>query len=108
MVKRLNVSAAFHSPHMAEASDIMKPLIDATVFAEPTCKLVSNVTAIPTSDVEEIRSNLIAQITGQVRWYNSILNMAAEGVDTMYEIGNGKILRGMNRRIDGAPKALGL
>ncbi len=108
MVKRLNVSAAFHSPHMAEAADIMKPLIDSTVFAKPTCKMVSNVTAIPTSDVEEIRTNLIAQITGQVRWYDSILNMVAEGVDTMYEIGNGKILRSMNRRIDSAPKALGL
>lgn len=107
-VKRLNVSAAFHSPNMKEAADIMTPLINSAELKDPICKVVSNVTGIPTTDREEIRSNLIAQITGQVRWYDSILNMASEGVDTMYEIGNGKILRGMNRRIDGAPKASAL
>ncbi len=107
-VKRLNVSAAFHSPHMVEAAGIMTPLIDAVDFRDPICKVVSNVTGIPTSDREEIRSNLIAQITGQVRWYDSILNMVSAGVDTMYEIGNGKVLRGMNRRIEGAPKAVGI
>lgn len=108
LVKRLNVSAAFHSPHMAEAAEIMRPLLVAADFADPTCKVVSNVTGHPTSDREQIRNNLIVQITGQVRWYDSILNMMSEGVDVMYEIGNGKILRGMNRRIVGAPKALGV
>ncbi len=107
-VMRLNVSAAFHSPHMEEASEIMRPLLDAANFSEPVCKVVSNVTGCPTMDREEIRSNLIAQITGQVRWYDSILNMVNAGVDTMYEIGNGRILKGMNRRIDGAPKVNGI
>ncbi len=104
IVKRLTVSAAFHSPQMEDAAQIMTPLINAADMREPQCYVVSNVTGKPTRDIDEIRANLIAQITGQVRWYDSILTMASEGVDEFYEVGNGKILRGMNRRIDGAPK----
>ncbi|MCR5591629.1 MAG: ACP S-malonyltransferase [Lachnospiraceae bacterium] len=104
MVKRLSVSAAFHSPQMIEAADIMTPLLEKADLKTPDCFVVSNVSGAATKDVEEIRANLIAQITGQVRWYDSILNMTAAGVDEFYEIGNGKILRGMNRRIDGAAK----
>ncbi len=104
IVKRLTVSAAFHSLQMEDAARIMTPLINAADMKSPSCYVVPNVTARPTRDTDEVRSNLIAQITGQVRWYDSILTMASEGVDEFYEIGNGKILRGMNRRIDGAPK----
>ncbi len=104
MVKRLSVSAAFHSPQMKDAADVMTPLLSQADLKEPECFVVSNVTAAATKDVEEIRANLITQITGQVRWYDSILNMTKAGVDEFYEIGNGKILRGMNRRIDGAAK----
>ncbi len=104
MVKRLSVSAAFHSPQMKEAADIMTPLLEQADLKEPSCNVVSNVTGVATKDVEEIRANLIAQITGQVRWYDSILNMTKAGVEEFFEIGNGKILRGMNRRIDGAAK----
>ncbi|MCR5687374.1 MAG: ACP S-malonyltransferase [Lachnospiraceae bacterium] len=102
--KRLAVSAAFHSPQMMEAADIMTPLLEKTEFKTPSCHVVSNVTGMPTKDPGEIRSNLIAQITGQVRWFDSIMNMTAAGVDGFYEIGNGRTLRGMNRRIDGAAK----
>ena len=104
LVKRLSVSAAFHSPQMVEAAGIMTPLLQDVTFKEPKCYVVSNVTGKATKDTGEIRENLISQITGQVRWYDSILNMTAEGVDNFYEIGNGKVLRGMNRRIDGAAK----
>ena len=104
IVKRLSVSAAFHSPQMADAAKTMTPLLEDTVFNEPVCRVVSNVTGIAAENAAEIKKNLFAQITGQVRWYDSILYMTSAGVDAFYEIGNGKVLRGMNRRIDGAAK----
>ncbi len=104
MVKRLAVSAAFHSPQMKEAAEIMTPILEKTEFRTPICPVVSNVTGKPSIDPAELKVNLIAQITGQVRWYDSILNMTQAGVETFYEIGNGRILRGMNRSIPGAAK----
>ena len=104
MVKRLSVSAAFHSPQMKDAAEIMTPLLQQADLKAPECYVVSNVTGKATRDIDEIRSNLIDQITGQVRWYDGIINMTNAGVDEFYEIGNGKILRGMNRRIEGAAK----
>ena len=108
MVKRLAVSAAFHSLQMKEAAEIMTPLIEAVTFNKPLCKVVSNVTGNVTEDPDEIKKNLIAQITGQVRWYDSILNMTKAGVEEFYEIGHGKVLRGMNRRIENAAKCKSL
>ncbi len=108
IIKRLNVSAAFHSPQMKAAAEIFTPYIEKTEFNPPCCPVVSNVTALPTTDVDEIRNNLIRQIEGQVKWYDSILNMTSAGVDEFYEIGYGKVLRGMNRRISGAAKCLGI
>ena len=108
MFKRLSVSAAFHSPQMEEAAGIMTPLILDTGFNEPVCKVVSNVTGQVSPDAKTIKENLIAQITGQVRWYDSIINMSGAGVEQFYEIGHGKVLRGMNRRIANAAKCLSL
>jgi [acyl-carrier-protein] S-malonyltransferase len=108
MIKRLAVSAAFHSPQMKEVAGIMTPLIEEVKFNEPCCKVVSNVTGTVAANAVEIKKNLIAQITGQVRWYDSILNMTNAGVEQFYEIGHGKTLRGMNRRIDNAAKCLSL
>ncbi|WP_022765839.1 ACP S-malonyltransferase [Butyrivibrio sp. XPD2006] len=108
MVRRLAVSAAFHSPQMREAAEIMTPLIEKTHFNEPRCKVVSNVTGQVARDAETIKKNLIAQITGQVRWYDSIINMTNAGVEQFYEIGHGKVLRGMNRRIENSAKCLSL
>lgn len=108
MVKRLAVSAAFHSPQMKKAAEIMTPLIEAVTFNKPLCKVVSNVTGTVTEDPDKIKRNLIAQITGQVRWYDSILNMTKAGVEEFYEIGHGKVLRGMNRRIENAAKCKSL
>jgi [acyl-carrier-protein] S-malonyltransferase len=108
MVKRLAVSAAFHSPQMKEAAEIMTPLIEEVNFKEPRCKVVSNVTGTVAENADVIKKNLIAQITGQVRWYDSIINMTNAGVDEFYEIGYGKSLRGMNRRIENAAKCMSL
>ena len=70
-IKKLKVSAAFHSPQMEEAEAVMKPVISEAAFCPPTCFVISNVTGKPTRDVEEIKANLLGQITGQVRWYDT-------------------------------------
>lgn len=103
-VKRLNVSGAFHSPALQGASEIMKGEIEACPFKTPKAFVVSNVTGKPTKDLEEIRHNLIRQITGQVRWYDSVMAMKEAGVESFYECGNGKVLRRMNKGITLTPK----
>ncbi len=105
-VRRLSVSAAFHSPQMEEVSAIMRSEITDMSFQEPSAFIVSNVTGTATKNVEEIKANLTAQITGQVRWYSSILAMKETGVEQFYECGNGKVLRKMNKAITLRPKCL--
>ena len=105
-VKKLAVSAAFHSPQMKNAADIMEKEINECDFNIPEVFVVSNVAGRPTKDVEEIKKNLIAQITGQVRWYDSIIAMKDAGVEAFYECGNGKILRRINKGITLQPKCL--
>jgi len=107
-VKKLAVSAAFHSPQMQNAADVMKKKINECSFNKPEVFVVSNVTGRPTKDVEEIKKNLIAQITGQVRWYDSIISMRDAGVEAFYECGNGKILRRMNKGITLQPKCMAI
>ncbi len=105
-VKELQVSAAFHSPQMKEASESFRPLIEKADFRTPAFYVVSNVTAEPTLDVGTIRRNLIDQITGQVRWYESILSMKDSGVEMFYECGSGEVLRKMNKAITLRPKCI--
>ena len=93
---------------MAEAAEIMKPLIEQVTFEAPDCYVVSNVTGQPTKDPEEIKRNLIAQITGQVRWCDSVLAMKEAGVETLYEVGYGDILKKMNKAITYRPKCIGI
>lgn len=107
-VKRLNVSAAFHSPQMKNAAEIMKKEIEWVDFREPTAYVVSNVTGRPTKDIEEIKANLLAQITGQVRWYDSITAMKDASVEAFYEVGNGHVLKKMNKAITLRPKCYGV
>lgn len=102
--RRLSVSAAFHSPQMSEAAEIMKIEIEETKMKEPKCYFVSNVTGKPTMNLTEIRTNLVSQITGQVRWYDSILCLKDIGVDCFYEVGNGEVLKKMNRTITLKPR----
>ena len=105
-VVRLSVSAAFHSPHMMEASSVMKPIIENTEFKTPCCPVVSNVTGKGSTDVSVIKQNLINQITGQVRWYDSIMYLKNAGVDSFYEVGNGEVLRKLCKGITLRPKCL--
>lgn len=107
-IRRLAVSAAFHSPQMEEVSNIMRNEIEGMTFQEPAAFIVSNITGRVTKDVEKIKANLIAQITGQVRWYTSILAMKEAGVEQFYECGNGRVLRKVNRVITLFPKCLSI
>ncbi len=96
---RLDVSAAFHSPLMASAAAEMRDILAAADLRPPTPPVMANVTAAPVTDPEEIRDLLERQITGRVRWREGIEAMMAAGVDTVAELGAGKVLTGLNRRI---------
>lgn len=96
----LSVSAPFHCRLMQPAADRMaEALADAEILV-PRVPVVTNVTAGPTSDPTEIRERLVRQVTGQVRWRESIEWLAANGVNSLVEIGSGKVLTGLARRID--------
>jgi [acyl-carrier-protein] S-malonyltransferase len=100
----LNVSAPFHSPLMAPAAEEMREALAGTVIQAPRAPLVANVTARPTLDPEEIRVLLVEQVTGRVRWRESVAWLAGEGGVTRFaELGSGKVLTGMAKRI--APDA---
>lgn len=96
----LPVSAPFHCPLMAPAADIMATALAASTILPPRVALVANVTAAPVEDPETIRGLLVQQVTAMVRWRESVLRMKEEGVDTLIELGAGKILSGLARRID--------
>ncbi len=96
----LPVSAPFHCALMAPAADVMAGALADVQIAAPTVPLVANVAAAAVSDPTEIRNLLVEQVTGSVRWRESVGYMAAQGVTETYEIGAGKALTGMIRRID--------
>ncbi|MEL7543140.1 MAG: ACP S-malonyltransferase [Pseudomonadota bacterium] len=96
----LKVSAPFHCALMQPAADVMQTALADVDIAAPKVPLVANVLAAPISDPEEIRSRLVEQVTGTVRWRECMTAMAAEGVDTFHEIGAGKVLCGLARQID--------
>jgi [acyl-carrier-protein] S-malonyltransferase len=100
----LNVSAPFHSPLMAPAAEEMREALARTAIQAPRTALVANVTARPTLDPEQIRGLLVEQVTGRVRWRESIVWLTGEGGVTRFaELGAGKVLTGMAKRI--APDA---
>jgi [acyl-carrier-protein] S-malonyltransferase len=100
----LNVSAPFHCPLMQPAADEMAVALAGTTILAPRAPLVANVTARPTLDPEAIRTMLVEQVTGRVRWRESMLWLAGEGGVTRFaEAGAGKVLSGMAKRI--APDA---
>ncbi len=94
----LPVSAPFHCPLMAPAAEAMRTALEAVPLARPAVPLVANVTAQPVTDPEAIRALLVAQVTGTVRWRESVEMMAAAGVTRLVELG-GKVLGPMVRRI---------
>lgn len=104
----LKVGGAFHSPLMQPAKDELQTAIENTTFAEPKCPVYQNVDALPHTAPEEIKKNLIAQLTSSVRWTSSVQNMIKDGADDFTECGPGKALQGMIGRIDKAVVAHGI
>jgi [acyl-carrier-protein] S-malonyltransferase len=99
----LPVSAPFHCRLMQPAADVMAKALAGVAIKRPVSPLVSNVLATPISDPDEIRRRLIEQVTGTVRWRESVAYMASHGVTRFFEIGAGKVLSGLVKRIaDGA------
>jgi [acyl-carrier-protein] S-malonyltransferase len=99
----LPVSAPFHCSLMKPAADVMADALSKATINKPVVPLVSNVLASAISDPDEIRRRLIEQVTGTVRWRESVAYMAGEGVTKFFEIGAGKVLTGLVKRIaDGA------
>lgn len=96
----LPVSAPFHCPLMGPAAEEMQRALSEVTFNDPAVPLVANVTAEAISDAARIRELLVEQVTGRVRWRSSVEWMAAQGVSEAWEIGAGKALSGMIRRID--------
>ena len=97
---KLSVSAPFHCPLMKKATEEMRDKIQNTKFQDPIVSIISNVTAKPEIKSEEIKSLLIKQIEKPVRWRESINNMITLGVEHFIEIGPGKVLSGLIKRID--------
>jgi [acyl-carrier-protein] S-malonyltransferase len=95
----LPVSAPFHCSLMAPAAEVMRGALDSVEITRPAVPVVANVVAEAVSDVAQIRDLLVQQVTGSVRWRESVAWMAAQGVTHTYEIGAGKALTGMIRRI---------
>ncbi len=96
----LPVSAPFHCSLMKEASEKMKTKIDSVNFKKPKLEIISNVTASPETDKEKIKKLLVEQIYTKVRWRESILFMISNGINEFIEIGPGKVLSGLVRRIN--------
>src|SRR5690348_14548984 len=94
----LPVSAPFHCPLMQPAADAMRDALGGVTITAPDVPLYANVAAEPTTDPDTIRNQLVEQVTGMVRWRESIANMAAAGVEEFVELG-GKVLGGMVKRI---------
>ena len=96
----LPVSAPFHSSLMQPAADAMREALAGVAKSAPVVPVIANVRAAPVSDPDEIARLLVEQVTGQVRWRETVAWFAANGVDTLAEIGAGKVLTGLARRID--------
>jgi len=97
-VVELKVSGPFHTPYLKYAEEKMEEEVRQIKFRKPCCPIVMNVTAKPTTDPEEIKKNLIAQITGPVKWVQTMKTMKEMNVTEMYEIGPKDVLKGLGKR----------
>lgn len=95
----LPVGGAFHSPLMEPARVELEDAITNTSFSKPLCPVYQNVNSRPSTDIEEIKKNLIAQLTAPVRWTQSIKNMSQDGASLFIECGPGKVLQGLVKKI---------
>jgi [acyl-carrier-protein] S-malonyltransferase len=96
----LVVSGAFHSPLMETATEEMTEALNQIEIKEPICPIIPNVTAKPTRDPNEIRKNLINQLTNPVLWVDSMETIIGKGITDFYEVGPGRVLSGLLKRID--------
>ena len=103
----LPVGGAFHSPMMQPAREELAAAINETTFSEPTCPVYQNVPANAVTSPEEIKENLIAQLTAPVKWTQCIQAMIADGGTEFIEVGPGKVLQGLMRKIDRSVTASG-
>ncbi|MCK5814471.1 MAG: ACP S-malonyltransferase [Flavobacteriaceae bacterium] len=103
----LPVGGAFHSPLMEPAREELAAAIEATTFSKPTCPVYQNVVAKAVTNSDEIKENLIAQLTAPVRWTQCIQAMVADGGTEFIEVGPGKVLQGLMRKIDRSVAASG-
>lgn len=96
---KLPVGGAFHSPLMQPASEELQAAINSTPFSNPVCPVYQNVNAYPQTDPEQIKQNLIAQLTAPVRWTQTVKNMVTDGADLFVELGPGDVLKGLVKKI---------
>ena len=96
----LPVGGAFHSPLMEPAREELAAAIDGTTFNEPKCPVYQNVTTTAVTGSKEIKENLIAQLTAPVKWTQSVQNIVADGATSFIEVGPGKVLQGLVRKIN--------
>lgn len=96
----LPVSAPFHSSMMAPAAEAMQEALAEVEMHDPVVPVIANVLASPISSADEIRTKLVEQVTGQVRWRETVEWMGSNGVDQIMEVGSGKVLSGLTRRIN--------
>ncbi|MBL0111673.1 MAG: ACP S-malonyltransferase [Saprospiraceae bacterium] len=98
---KLSVGGAFHSPLMAYAEEKLKEGISNTMIQSPCCPIYQNIDAAPHVDSGEIRINLVRQLTGAVKWSQSVVNMLQDGITEFVEVGgNGKVLSGLIKKVD--------
>ncbi|MEM9050567.1 MAG: ACP S-malonyltransferase [Bacteroidota bacterium] len=96
----LPVGGAFHSPLMEPARADLASAIEATEVSTPSCPIYQNVTALPVTDGANIKSNLVAQLTAPVRWTQTMNNMILNGANAAIEVGPGKVLQGLFKKVD--------
>ncbi|MDE5420694.1 ACP S-malonyltransferase [Ancylomarina sp. DW003] len=96
----LKVGGAFHSPLMEPARVELEEAIKNTNFSTPTCAVYQNVNAKPVTDPEEIKKNLVAQLTAPVRFTQTMVNMIADGASSFTEVGPGKVIQGLVKKVD--------
>lgn len=97
---KLNVGGAFHSPLMEPAKVELQAAIESTEIRTPNCPIYQNVDAKPYTSPAEIKANLIAQLTGAVRWTQTVQNMLADGAEAFVEVGPGNVLQGLVKKVD--------
>ena len=104
----LPVGGAFHSPLMASAREELANAIGNTTFSTPSCPIYQNVNAQASTDIATIKTNLISQLTGAVRWTQSVQNMINDGATTFIECGPGKVLQGLVKKINSDMETIGI